>query len=111
MFFPATVSSRRFEPNWIGCLRKGGSEIATEASAGAVPEALEGLSPEACRRLKRDSEGTTLRFLFAGSVACKTGGAGEPAVRPCIGNRSPAKKTEVPNITIFEYVLNKKHGP
>jgi hypothetical protein len=48
MFLPATVSSRLFGPNWIGCLRKGGSEIATEAAGGTVPEALERLSPEAC---------------------------------------------------------------
>src|SRR5712691_4634503 len=47
MFLPATVSSRLFGPNWIGCLRKGGSEIATEATGETVPEALEGLRPEA----------------------------------------------------------------
>jgi hypothetical protein len=107
MFLPAAVSSRLFGPNWIGCLRKGGSEIATEAAWETAPEALEGLRPEACCWLKRDSEGTTFALLFAGSPACKTGGAGKQAVRPYIGSRSPANKTEVPNITIFEYMLTK----
>src|SRR2546425_13376404 len=47
MFLPAAVSSRLFGPNWIGCLRKGGSEIATDAAGETVPEALEGFRPEA----------------------------------------------------------------
>src|ERR1035437_1580258 len=48
MFLPAAVGSRLFGPNWIGCRRKGGSEIAAEAAGERVPEALERLSPEAC---------------------------------------------------------------
>src|SRR5437667_2989995 len=110
MFLPATVSSRLFGANWIGCLRNGGSEIASEAAWDTAPEDLERLNPEACCWLKRDPEGTTLGLLFAGSPACKTGGAREQAVRPCVDTRSPANKTEVPNITIFEYTLTKKQG-
>ncbi len=110
MFLPATVSSRLFGPNWIGCLRKGGSEIATGTAWETVALALERLSPEACCGLKRDPEGAKVRPLFARSPARKTAGAEQQAVRPCIGNGSPASKAEVPNMTIFEYTLTKKYG-
>src|SRR6266700_6116928 len=48
VFFPATVSSRLFGPNRIGCLRKGGFESETDAGCATVAEVLERLSPEGC---------------------------------------------------------------
>src|SRR5258708_26292033 len=60
-FLAAMSSSRLFGANWIGCLRKGGSEVATAAAGETVPEALEPLSPEARCRLMRDTEGITVR--------------------------------------------------
>jgi len=110
MFLPATVRSTLFGPNWIGCLRKGGSEIATEAARETVPEGLERLSSEACCRLERRLEGATLGLSSTGSTACKTGGAREHVVRQYVGNRSPASKAEVPNITICEYKVTKNTG-
>jgi hypothetical protein len=94
VFLAAMSSSRLFGANGTGCLRKGGSESATATGGETVPETLERLSPEACCGLMRDPEGATV-------------GDRERVVRSCIGNRSPANKSEVPNIAIFEYALTK----
>lgn len=47
VFLAAISSSRLFGVNGMGCLRKGGSEIATEGWA-TEPEVLALLSPEVC---------------------------------------------------------------
>src|SRR5713226_7780319 len=47
-FLAAMSSSRLFGANWIGCLRKGGSEVTIAAAEETAPEALESLLPEAC---------------------------------------------------------------
>src|SRR5258708_3061069 len=104
MFFPATVSSRLFGPNRMGCLRKGGFGIDTDAGCATVAEVLQRLSPEACRA-RKVPEGASLRLPVVRDSACKTEGQ---AVRVCFGDRSPARRTEVPNIKMFEYALTKK---
>jgi len=109
VFLAAISSSRLFGANGMRCLRKGGSEIATDAWA-TVPAVLEPLSSEVCCSLMRNPEGATARPLFAGSPADRTDDDKERVVRACTGNRSPANKREVPNITIFEYALTKNYG-
>jgi len=104
VFFPATVSSRLFGPNRIGCLRKGGFESGTDAGCATVAEVLERLTPEVCGA-GRVPEGASLGLAVVRDSACKTEGH---AIRVCRGDRSPARRTEVPNIKMFEYALTKK---
>jgi hypothetical protein len=111
MFLPATVSSRLFGPNWIGCLRKGGSEIVAASAWETVPEGWERVTLEACCRPEKGPEGVELGPSFVGSTACKADWVREHAVHPRVGHRSPANRTEVLNMTIFEYMLTKKPQP
>jgi hypothetical protein len=104
MFFPATVSSRLFGPNRMGCLRKGGFEIDSDAGCITVAEVLERLSPEVCLA-GSVLEDAPLGLAVVRDSSCKTR---KPAVRVCFGDRSPARRTEVPNIKMFEYALTKK---
>jgi hypothetical protein len=104
VLFPATVSSRLFGPNRIGCLRKGGFESDTDAGCATVAEVLERPRPEVCRT-GRVLEAAPLALPVMTDSACKKEGQ---ASRVCFGDRSPARRTEVPNIKMFEYALTKK---
>ncbi len=104
VFFPATVRSSLFGSNRIGCLRKGGFESDTDAGCTTVAEVSEWLSPEVCRAM-RVPEGASLGLPVLTDSACKTEGQ---AIRVCLGDMSPARRTEVPNIKMFEYALTKK---
>jgi len=88
----------------MACFRKGGFEIDTDAGCATVAEALDRLSPELCRT-GRVLEADPLALPVMTDSACKTEGQ---ASRVCFGDRSPARKTEVPNIKMFEYALTKK---